>query len=403
MAYTDTQTNATTVVGVFEDYNAAERASRELVQNGIPQDSIQIQSNFRTGAAGSTGTHDGSSHEGGFMGWWHSLFSDDDDEVRNEGGHYAEAVRRGSAVLTVRTSGDMADQAAQIMDSAGAIDVDDRVAGWRESGYTGYNNNAEPYTHDQATTERDTFRNTANTGERATIPVVEEELQIGKRAVKRGGVRVYSRMTERPVNEQINLREEHVRVERRPVDRAISEAELSGLRDQSIEMTETVEEAVIGKRARVREEVVIGKETTERTEQVHDTVRRSEVQVDRINDTDATRGTGSYAGGRTTDEVGTRAYGDDTGTAGNYNTGTNPTNTATTGAYGAGSMAGSDYDTTAYQYGSRIAGDPTYRNRNWTDVENDIRSDYTRNNPGSEWDKVKASIRRGWDDITGKR
>ena len=51
------------------------------------------------------------------------------------------------------------------------------------------------------------------------IPVVEEELEVGKRQVDLGAVRVVSRMVETPVNESVTLREEHANIERRPVDR----------------------------------------------------------------------------------------------------------------------------------------------------------------------------------------
>jgi stress response protein YsnF len=46
-----------------------------------------------------------------------------------------------------------------------------------------------------------------------------------------------------------------------------------------VEVRETSEEPVIAKTARVVEEVVIGREATERTETVKDTVRREEVEV----------------------------------------------------------------------------------------------------------------------------
>jgi len=369
----DTQAGMTTLVGVFEDFGAAERASHQLMEHGIDRSSIQIQSNFRTSSAGSTaeGTGD-AQHEGGFMGWWHRLVGEDDENVRHEGGHYAEAVRRGSAVLTVRTSSDMVDRAAEIMNSAGAVDVDDRVAGWQESGYKSHDPEAEPYTYDQAGSERErnTYDQAGSERERirgnsegGTIPVVEEEIQVGKRAVKRGGVRVYSRMVNRPHNEQISLREERVKVERRPVDRPISDAEINALRDQSIEVTETVEEPVIGKRARVREEVIVGKETTERTQQVQETLRHTEVKVDRIGDGPA----GDYESGR-------------------YQTG-----------------GAADYDANAYAYGTRLGADAAYRNRNWDDIESDVRSDYERTNAGTAWEKVKASVRRGWDEATGRR
>ena len=51
------------------------------------------------------------------------------------------------------------------------------------------------------------------------------------------------------------------------------------------------EEPVVNKRARVREEVVVGKETSKRTEQIRDTVRRTEVEVERIGEGEARRDT----------------------------------------------------------------------------------------------------------------
>src|SRR4051794_11515450 len=54
------------------------------------------------------------------------------------------------------------------------------------------------------------------------VPIVEEELEIGTREVEAGGVRVSTRVSSIPVEKSITLREEHVSVERRAVDRPIS-------------------------------------------------------------------------------------------------------------------------------------------------------------------------------------
>jgi uncharacterized protein (TIGR02271 family) len=121
-----------------------------------------------------------------------------------------------------------------------------------------------------------------------TIPVVEEELKVGKREVERGAVRVESKVTETPVEAEVNLREERVRVERRPVDRPVGSAD-NAFKEGTIELTERAEEAVVGKEARVVEEVVVGKEVAERTETVRDTVRRTDVDVKEV-DTDKSRG-----------------------------------------------------------------------------------------------------------------
>ena len=80
-----------------------------------------------------------------------------------------------------------------------------------------------------------------------------------------------------------SLREEHVSVERRPVNEKLRSGDLSGsdmLQERTIEMTETAEEAVVAKEARVREELVIKKTAEQRTEDIQETVRRTEVEVD---------------------------------------------------------------------------------------------------------------------------
>lgn len=115
-----------------------------------------------------------------------------------------------------------------------------------------------------------------------TIPVIEEELQIGKRTVETGGVRVETDITERPVEETVTLREEEINVERRPVNRAVSDADLASVKEGDFIVKESAEQAVVAKEARVVEEIVIGKEVNERTETINDTVRRTEVDVEEL-------------------------------------------------------------------------------------------------------------------------
>src|SRR4051794_29536187 len=115
-------------------------------------------------------------------------------------------------------------------------------------------------------------------GEEA-IPVVEEQVRVGKREVGRGSVRVRSYVVERPVEEQVNLREERVSIERRPVDRELPPG-TSPFTERTIEATERGEEAVVSKQARVVEEVGIRKDVDTRTETVRDSVRKTEVEVE---------------------------------------------------------------------------------------------------------------------------
>jgi stress response protein YsnF len=262
-----------TIVGVFDDRTEAEQVRNQLVNLGLSTDDIVVQG---SGAAGSTGTTSGqahSSHEGGIKGFFRSLFGMDDDDAT---GHYAEAVRRGSHVVcaTARTDA-QAERVATAMRTAGAVDVDSRAARWREQGWTGYRDDAPALSAGELAQERE-----LNMAQRTRIPVVEEAVQVGKRTVERGGVRVFTRVVEQPVEEQITLREEHATIERHAVDRPVTDADLDALRDGTIEVRETVEEPVVQKVARVREEIEVGKRVDERTETIRDTVRHTEVDVD---------------------------------------------------------------------------------------------------------------------------
>jgi uncharacterized protein (TIGR02271 family) len=85
-------------------------------------------------------------------------------------------------------------------------------------------------------------------------------------------------VVERPVEEQINLRNERVTVQRRPVSggaRVASDA----FSERTIEVTETKEVPVVSKTAHVAEEVVVGKDVDQRTETVRDTVRKEQVDI----------------------------------------------------------------------------------------------------------------------------
>jgi stress response protein YsnF len=100
-----------------------------------------------------------------------------------------------------------------------------------------------------------------------------------------GGVRVQTTQTERPVEASVNLREEHVNVERHRVDRPATAADLNQPgRNAAIEVTATSEVPVVAKEARVVEEVVVNKEATET---VRDSVRKTDVKVEKL-DADTT-------------------------------------------------------------------------------------------------------------------
>jgi stress response protein YsnF len=140
-------------------------------------------------------------------------------------------------------------------------------------GWKGFDAGAAPVTDEERALQR------------KSLPVVEE-VHIGKRTVDPGGLRVIKRLSETPVSQVINLRQQKATVERKPVDRPATEADFQNFREGTFEVRETAEEAVIGKTARVVEEVAVRQIVTSRAETVSDTVRKTNVDVERVHSID---------------------------------------------------------------------------------------------------------------------
>lgn len=262
-----------TVVGVFDSDTEARAVQDELIGMGIPQGNVMIHGGSGQVDRARTEPH----HEGGIMGFFRSLFGMDNDE---HSGRYSEAVRRGSHVVTVQASDEAQVQRIEgLMQDHHAIDVDEREEHWRKEGWQGYDASAPTFGADDIERERSRDADTSS----RRIPVVDEELRVGKRTVERGGVRVFARTTERPVEEQVTLREEHARVQRTPVDRAATADDLrAASAGDTIEVRETTEEPVVEKIARVVEEVEVGREVSERTETIRDSVKHTEIGTEAL-------------------------------------------------------------------------------------------------------------------------
>ena len=280
-----------TITAMFKTRADAEAARDRLTAAGIHASNVNVVDQSTSGY--STDSYSRASTTTEHRGIWASIknaFLPDEDRHT-----YEEGVRRGHVVLTADVDEDRADEAVRALEDANSIDIDEETASWRKSGWTGPATAAGLGTGVGAAglaTDRDRLGTTGTTGE--AIPIVEEQLTVGKREVNRGGVRVRSYVTEKPVSEQVTLRDEHVSVERRAVNQPLSAADGDAFRERTIELTETGEEAVVGKTARVVEEVVLSKDVGTRTETVTDTVRRTDVEVENL--TGATTATGAGRG-----------------------------------------------------------------------------------------------------------
>ena len=260
-----------TITAIYDSADDARRAEQQLLTLGLDRGDVRI-----------INEGDGAGSDGEHKGFWQTLkdmFTDDDRET------YAEGVRRGGYLLTANVEDEYVDEAFEILEESNAVDLEERSEQWRSEGWDGTQRSVdtqqsiEPMANASSTTQRGTGGETEE-----AIPVVRERLRVGKREVNRGGVRVRSYVVEEPVNEQVDLREERVEVERRPVGQAVQGNAGDLLQDRTIEVTENAEEAVIAKEAEVSEEVVVRKFEGTRTEGVSDTVRHTEVDVEDTRD-----------------------------------------------------------------------------------------------------------------------
>ncbi|RYG40371.1 DUF2382 domain-containing protein, partial [bacterium] len=211
--------------------------------------------------------------------------------------YYAQGIERGGTLVVAEAQDAEIDRYEDILSGAGGHNVHEENIGGSTASTGTYAPAAAPGTafaanslSNQPTNSDYAASSTPLTGENDRLEVVEERLNVGKREVESGGVRVRRFVTETPVSEQVQLREEHVNVERHPVDRPVG---------------------------------TIGNDAfTERTIEVREP---------------------------------------------------------------------------AYRYGAGLHNDARYSGREYGTFENDLRTDYETQNPGSSWDSVRETVWAGYD------
>ena len=268
-----------TITALFDKPAEAEAAKAKLIAAGISQASVKLVQGAQT--ARTSGSYDYRRDEGGFWGSLKDFFMPEEDRYA-----YSEGLSRGGTLLTATVEQGHVETAYDILEQNGSVDLDQRESTWRREGWSGYSAGASTGTgttaaSSTASTGATAFKGAgATTGETDYIPIVEERLNVGKRVAESGRVRVRSYVVEKPVEEQVTLRDETVHVDRRAVDRPVTAADEALFAEKTIEATELREHAVVSKDARVVEEVGIRKDAGQRTETVTDKVRHTEVDVE---------------------------------------------------------------------------------------------------------------------------
>ncbi len=185
---------------------------------------------------------------------WQRLFGS--DIGYDEAAAFAHALEEGYIVVSVRVPGSEALRVVRLLDTQNPLEV---LGISRPHG-----------------TATETAR-----AVQETLRLAEEQLDVGKRLVESGLARVRRYIVEKPVEARITLHEEHAEVIRRAISNRAYLREIDWS-DKTIEVPETAEEAVVDKTVRLTEEVVIRRQSRDRVQTVHDTVRRQQVEIERV-------------------------------------------------------------------------------------------------------------------------
>jgi uncharacterized protein (TIGR02271 family) len=281
------------IVAVFKTAVDADEAVRALQANNLPSSAIRRYRRDDPSIPGrpestqEQGVHYQSQAapadtraSGGFWSWltgedrgdWRDPnYADSDDQ------YYSRSVEAGNTVVAVHVDQADSERVMRLLADQNPIGLEDSGAEATTSTTSG-NELRMGTTAEQRSASGEQRMGAAPGQHDETIPLAEEQVQVGKARLERP-VHVRRFVVERPVEQQVNLRDERVEIERRPAqgttvgDRAFEE--------RTVEVRESHEVPMVNKTAEVTEEAVVRREGTERTETVRDTVRKEEIEVDR--------------------------------------------------------------------------------------------------------------------------
>ena len=320
-----------TVIGLFDEKNEAMRAYSALAHEGYAQADLDI------------------------------LTSDDSDD-RPKLAHmrewipepdvttYLEGVKHGGTIITANVADSAATRAAEIMSGYKMVNIKDRAS--------------------ELTKTRSDLKLSDPAKNDNVLEVIEEQLEVGKESVERGRMRIYNVLSEREVSQDIGLRDETIRVNRRPANRAVK-IDPDLFKPRSFEMIETDEIAKVGKTARVIEEVSLGKEVAQKVQTIKETLRRQDVQVEEV---PMARPYREYEG--------------DFRSFVKNNLG----------------KSGVSYESLepAFHFGHNLATREPFRSSPWTAVEADSRKIWEEKNPGT-WTQNQPVIKYAWEKVRAAR
>jgi uncharacterized protein (TIGR02271 family) len=214
-------------------------------------------------------------------GLWQRMFGG--GLAQHEASVYSQLLQEGGSVISVRVPESEVAQASGILDLHRPIDVHDRAVttgiapAARVETVAASVTAAPPLAAQQKVAVSPKLAD----AHEDVLRLAEEQLQVGKRMVESGQTRVRRFVTERPVSADVTLHEEHAEVLRR----AVTDPQYIGQVDWAdavIEVRESAEQALVGKTARVVEEVALRKIGSDHVETIHDKIRRQQAEIERL-------------------------------------------------------------------------------------------------------------------------
>ena len=130
---------------------------------------------------------------------------------------YAEGVRRGGTLLTVRAEEAHETRVMDILEEHGSVDLDERERTWKSEGWTGSaaSGSETPRVDASRTAASAPIPASASgtVGRDATSPVIGDQLNVGRRDIEQSRVRARSYAVGTPVNDGDAVRRTAVEVE----------------------------------------------------------------------------------------------------------------------------------------------------------------------------------------------
>jgi stress response protein YsnF len=244
------------VVTAYDSIDKAKNAMRVLQNAGYDTSDLSIID--RTALK---------SHETDHVGLWRRLFGE--NVWDHEAAVYGDTIDKGGAVLAARVPDDQVARVMALLDVHQPLDVHSVATKIGET---------VPVQAKALVTPPIAK---ADARDPETLKLAEEQLNVGKRLFETGTTRIRRFITETPVEQQVSLHEEHAEVVRKAISDPSYVADIDWS-DKAYEVQETAEQAVVSKSSRVVEEVTLRKTGSDRVETVKDSVRRQQVEVEKI-------------------------------------------------------------------------------------------------------------------------